>query len=82
MKNRWISALIKTVVFLIAAHIILMFLGYFIQTDIGIFNLPMIWAHWSDNWLEATIGMILTVIVYFIVYAFFTNGAREELEDE
>ena len=82
MRSRWGSALIKTILFLIIAHIILMFLGYFIRTDIGIFNLSMIWAHWSDNWVEATIGLILTVIVYFIIYAFFTNSAREELDGE
>lgn len=78
MRNRWVNALIKTALFLIIAHIILMFLGFFIRTDIGIFNLPMIWAHWSDNWLDATIGMVLTVIVYFIIYAFFTNDTHEE----
>lgn len=76
MRNRWLDALIKTLIFLVIAHIVFLFLGYFIRTDIGIFNFPMIWAHWSDNWATRIIGLIAAVIIYFVVYSKFTGNER------
>lgn len=77
MKNRWVNALVKTVIFLVIVHIIFLILGFFFKTDIGIFNLPMVWAHWSDNYRDATIGVIAAVVVYFIIYFFFTKPEEE-----
>ncbi len=71
--SRWLNALIKTAIFIVVAHIIFLILGYFIRTDIGIFNMPMWWAHWSDNVRDAIFGIILTVISYFVIYSCFTR---------
>lgn len=80
MRNRWLNALIKTIIFWIASHIVFQILGFFIRTDVGIFNLPMMWAHWSDNYGDMTIGIIATIILYFVIYFFFTGKDTEQIE--
>ncbi len=82
MRNRWLDALIKTLVILLISHIIFLLFGYFIRTDIGIFNFPMLWAHWSDNWRDACIGIIGTIILYFVVYFLFSRRSQDYLDME
>lgn len=80
MKNRWLVALIYTLIFLIVSHIVFFLIGFITKNDIGIFNLPMVWAHWSDSVVEAIIGLILSVAVYFIIYACFTRNLQNSNE--
>ncbi|NLG03032.1 MAG: hypothetical protein GX567_04245 [Clostridia bacterium] len=80
MRNRWLSALIKTLIVLLVAHIIFLLFGFFIRTDIGIFNLPMVWAHWTDNWRDVWFGLIGTAILYFVIYGLFTKGSPDQIE--
>lgn len=80
MINLWLDALIKTLIFLVIIHVVLLLLGSFIRTDIGIFNLPMLWAHWSDNWIDAVIGLIATGIIYLIIYC--SARKRRNIESE
>lgn len=81
MRNRWLSALVKTLVVLLVAHIIFLLFGYFIRTDIGIFGFPMIWAHWTDNWRDLWIGLIASVVVYFVIYSLFTRGSHDQIDE-
>ncbi len=80
MRNRWVNALIKTLILLIAVHVVLLIIGYFTGPDRGVFNLPMIWAHWSDGYLDATTGIISTIVLYFIIYILFTGRNRERMD--
>ena len=74
MKNRWLRALIRTVVFLAAAHVVFLILGFLFGKQIGIFHWPMVWAHWSDGAFTSTTGIVSAVVLYFIVYSFFTGS--------
>lgn len=80
MRNLWVNALVKTLIFLVIIHVVLLLLGNFFRTDIGIFNLPMLWAHWSDNWVDAIIGLIATGIIYLIIYC--STKKKRNIESE
>ncbi len=82
MENRWVNALVKTLIFLAIAHVILLILGLFIRTDVGVFGIPMIWAHWSDGWITATIGLVATAITYAIAYFCCTGNGRRNIEGD
>lgn len=81
MEKRWVNALVKTIIFLVIVHVIFLGLGYFFKTDVGIFNLYMVWAHWSDGWINATIGIAATIITYFVIYFCFTHDETKNIED-
>lgn len=80
MENRWLNALIKTAILLVIAHIIFLLLGFLIPADIGMLNLPMVWAHWTDSYLDLAIGLVATVIVYLVIYYFFTGNRQERID--
>lgn len=77
MNIRWVNALVKTIIVLVIGHIIFLGLGYVFPLDIGIFHLPMLWAHWTDSYTELIIGLILTIPLYLIIYFFFSMGTDE-----
>jgi len=80
MRNHWLSALIKTIIFLVIVHAIFLLLGIFVRPGIGMFGLPMIWAHWTDSWRDAAIGMIATVVIYLII--FWIDKRQHRIEGE
>lgn len=82
MGNRWLNALIKTVIFLIAAHIILVIWGLFAGGEVNLFGLRVFWAHWTGGWTNACISIILTIITYFIIYFFFTRNTSDHIEEK
>lgn len=73
MKNRWINALVKTLVTIVVIHAIMLVLGVVFGTQIGWFNIPMIWAHWHTNG-NITTGIVGLIILYFGIYFFGTRG--------
>ncbi len=81
MRSKWVNALIRTIVVLVIAHVVLLFLGYFFKADVGWFGMPMIWAHWSDNWMDSILGLALGVAVYLAIYFFFTPDT-EQIEEQ
>ncbi len=76
MRSRWVTALIRTLIFLVVAHVVFLILGPIFNADIGMFRLPMIWAHWTDSWIDICIGLIASVIVYLIIYYKFSGTGR------
>lgn len=68
MGNRWLKALIYTLIFWVLSHAVFLGIGYFTGPEIGMFYLPMWWAHWTGGVLDAVIGIILFIIQYFIIY--------------
>ncbi len=80
MGSRWSSAFWKTIIFLAIAHVIILITGFFAKTDIGIFNLPMWWAHWSNGITSSIVGIAFTIVLYFIIYFFFTHDESGKSE--
>lgn len=75
MRNRWVDALVITLVVLLVVHIIMIVLGLIWGMQIGWFGLPMIWAHWEAS-TRAIVAVILLVVLYFCIYAWAT-GRRD-----
>ena len=73
VSNRWLDALIKTVIFLIVVHIILWIIGMFMGTGAGVGGLNFLWPHWTTGGGNTIISIIILIVIYFIVYYFFTG---------
>lgn len=74
MGNRWVRALVKTLIVLLIVHVVLLLLGFLFGTRIGWFGLPMIWPHWHSAW-ESILAIIAGVILYGCIYVWFTEEA-------
>lgn len=74
MQNRWLNALFKTFLVLIVAHVLLLILGLFWGGVQSMLGLPVFWAHWSGGIGSSFLAVILLVLLYFVIYAFFTNS--------
>ena len=68
MSNRWVNALVKTIVLLVIVHVIVWI--------VSLFGVGMLWAHWTSIW-GAIITIVCTIIAYFVIYAYFTGGSTD-----
>lgn len=74
MDNRYINALVKTGITAAGLHVVFLIAGFLFGKQIGWLNLPMIWAHWHDA-LGISVSLILSVVLYFVIFAFCTSDA-------
>lgn len=72
MGNRWMDALVKTLITLVVVHVLLLVLGMIFGNRIGWFGLRMLWPHWQGT-VSAWISIGLAVLVYFGIYALCTD---------
>ena len=80
MRNRWINALVKTLVTVVVLHVIFLIGGWLFGNEIGWFNMSMIWAHWHQA-SDITLGLIGVVLLYCGIYAWGTDGCEIESKD-
>lgn len=76
MGNRWISALIKTIITLVIVHIILLIVGWLWGNQIGWFDWTYVWAHWH-TFTEICIAVVALLGLYFGIYAFCTKDTDQ-----
>lgn len=74
--SRWLNALIKCVIFFVVVHFILLIFGYFFGATVGVFGINVLWSHLSTlyGWI---ISVIVSVVVYLIIYNYFTPKSTE-----
>ena len=70
MSNKWVNALVKTLIFLVVVHLIVWVISLFIGG-------AMIWPHLTSLW-GILIGIVGAVISYFVIYAWFTGPIEAE----
>ena len=72
VENRWIDALIKTLIFLVVFHVLLLISGWFFGPNIVLFGLSLFWPHLTSGWINLILSIVITIVLYLIVYNFFT----------
>lgn len=75
MNNRWINALVKTIITVVVIHAIMLVLGAMFGNQIGWFDYPMVWAHWHSSG-DISIGIVCLLVLYFGIYACCTKGCN------
>lgn len=80
-NNRWLNALVKTIILLVVFHVVIVVSGLFFATNVNIFGLRVFWPHWTSNWINAIIAIIGGVIIYFGIYGLFTGKENHSIEN-
>lgn len=77
MRNRWVEALVYTLITLGVVHVLLLIIGILFGNQIGWFGLRMVWAHW-ENTISGWIAVALGVVLYFVIYSLCTGKESRE----
>lgn len=72
MRNRWVDALVITLVALLVSHVLMLVLGAIWGTQIGWFGFEMIWPHWETVG-RGILAAIVLIVGYFCIYAWCTG---------
>ena len=70
MSSHGMDALLKTICVIGAVHVVLLILGAFLGNEIGWLGMRMFWPHFSWGIGTTATAVVLTVILYWLIYSF------------
>lgn len=71
--NRYVDALIKTLLLLVIIHIILILIGFFGATTVGFAGLKVFWPHLTSGIAGQLTSLVVAAAVYFGIWRYFTK---------